>query len=155
MAEQPDSKKTAGIDPKQISAWIALGSTVFGLLNGLVTASGSTYGPIDTVLIFIVTLAFLLYAVTFATALLLGLSTQFFGEGFLNNPITLVIAGILILVIAVPLGIDYGNVLVQDGLDAIGLLFARFVGVSVIVLAAWLMYKYVLTPKSQGGTGAK
>jgi prolipoprotein diacylglyceryltransferase len=152
-----NSKKKTLIDPKQISAWIALGATIVGLLTGLVKVAGSTYNPIDTVLIYIFMVALMLYAVTFATGFLLGLSTLLFGEDYLKSPVTFVIFGILIAIIAIPAGINSATRTVRDTshLDTLGLTFTRFVGVGVIVLAAWLMYRYVLVPRNQDKNRAK
>lgn len=57
-------------------------------------------------------LSIMLYAITFGMAMLIGLSVQLFGEDFFS-PVTAVITGILIAVIAIPLGIDSANRMVR------------------------------------------
>lgn len=149
MADESSTRKNTSLDPKQISAWISLGATILGLLTGLVTATGSIHNPVDTVLIFISVLALILCATTFFAVHLVGLCVWLFGEDSFNWPITLVITGILIAVIGIPLGISAASDMVKDSPDALGITFLRFLGVGVIVLTGWLMYSYVLVPKSR------
>lgn len=49
------------IDPGKISAWISLGSFIWGILKGIASDSSSVYGPLDTIFIYIVYLTLFLY----------------------------------------------------------------------------------------------
>jgi len=145
MSNVSEPKKGPSIDPGKISSWISLGGAIFGMLTGLANSTGSVYNPIDTIFIFILCLTFSLYICAFSAMMLLGLSTLVFGEDYLTTSI-FVVVGIVVVVIAVPAGIDYAIGVVQLGNV---LLFAsRFFGVGFLVLTAWLINKYVLSTKN-------
>ena len=126
------------IDPGKISAWISLGSSVWGILKGIASDSSSVYGPLDTIFIYIVYLTLFLYVCVGA---LFGIGigiVQLFGSDALSNlsDIRLWILGILVLVIMVPLGTNAATEAVQSGeMSTLGLTMARFLGVVLIFLA--------------------
>jgi hypothetical protein len=131
-------------------------STIGGFLTGLVSATGSIYGPFDTALYFVVLAAFGLYmtaAVAVLALMVVLLPMEWIGYEPSDDATKVILfaIGIAILALVVPIAYEFALESVREETRFLGGISGiRITALLIISGVGYLVYRFIYKPSTQG-----